>query len=799
MAEGDKVFRVNYGVIFNRIGVFDTVYDHWTHTFQIPIPQEQPRPDYQEFCIPGHTRNRTRISLDGMCYQFHLAAQQLFSIKDDAVTYLNSTLKSLKHILSQHSNSRTPTRSSRSILPIVGQLSKTLFGIATEDDVQLLARHIYSIEKGREESKQAFTKYQQKLNSYMTTANQRITNIVAATTDNYKVLRALARKLTTFSNSASVSTKMSVAISHELQLVGRLRNNLEQFRSGVHDLLRHKISPYLIPIESIEATMRNISGILRKDHPDYSLQMRAPSQLYSQAKFFWTFHNNSIYINLKFPLVSKHHSLTLFKTDTVPLPVSQDSDHVSQLLDLPKYIGFSTDGMLYALPPTIEASACETNIHGSPCHIATPLIQRSEPCCASAIYHQDKNMVKNLCNFRFLRNGHTTQLRHLQHGQYLIANIKTIALACPKSQQVIKGCNICVMKFPCGCSIKAEKYYIPAHISLCNNGTSTSILHPVNLAVLLHNNEHVKWPAITGNTLLQGQLPDTRFDFNLFSHNVSEILANDKQQDLNLKSIIKAAKQSATVYESAADSILASGSVASFFNWTAPLSFLLYATTVVSVTSMVGLLWMIRKQRKTTAAIVLLTQQLQTHAFKIHIITSPTTSEPYTDAPFVVQTGNTGSHIMAAILIAIGVIILLKYLHHRHRGHGTLCIEFTSGKLCAMVPVVSLPMCPRFLHVQGTGGPSNFVIKYSLMPKLAICWNDIRITNVLTGEEIKLNDSVSVSWLTILKLKYMLAREHYNFLIFQHARYAYHVHVCLPDCTTCIVLSKPNATTLVNE
>ena len=34
MAEGDKVFRVNYGVIFNRIGVFDTVYDHWTHTFQ---------------------------------------------------------------------------------------------------------------------------------------------------------------------------------------------------------------------------------------------------------------------------------------------------------------------------------------------------------------------------------------------------------------------------------------------------------------------------------------------------------------------------------------------------------------------------------------------------------------------------------------------------------------------------------------------------------------------------------------------------------------------------------------------
>ena len=40
-AASDGVFRINYGVISNRIGSFRTVYDHWMHTCHINMPKEQ--------------------------------------------------------------------------------------------------------------------------------------------------------------------------------------------------------------------------------------------------------------------------------------------------------------------------------------------------------------------------------------------------------------------------------------------------------------------------------------------------------------------------------------------------------------------------------------------------------------------------------------------------------------------------------------------------------------------------------------------------------------------------------------
>ena len=40
-AASDGVFRINYGVIFNRIGSFRTVYDHWMHTCHINMPKKQ--------------------------------------------------------------------------------------------------------------------------------------------------------------------------------------------------------------------------------------------------------------------------------------------------------------------------------------------------------------------------------------------------------------------------------------------------------------------------------------------------------------------------------------------------------------------------------------------------------------------------------------------------------------------------------------------------------------------------------------------------------------------------------------
>ena len=90
-AASDGVFRINYGVIFNRIGSFHTVYDHWMHTFHINLPKEMPLPPHRQFCALDQARSDPQVatSLDNVCVQFKTAAATLFHIREQAIGNLN--------------------------------------------------------------------------------------------------------------------------------------------------------------------------------------------------------------------------------------------------------------------------------------------------------------------------------------------------------------------------------------------------------------------------------------------------------------------------------------------------------------------------------------------------------------------------------------------------------------------------------------------------------------------------------------------------------------------------------------
>ena len=795
-ATPDKLFRINYGVIFNHIGSFHTVYDHWLHTFHVDLPTELPLPSWRQFCIPGKTRQREEMSANhNVCLQFKDAASSLFNIKSDTVTELNKMTHTISNLLYRHKQAKSLSRASRSILPIVGELSKSLFGLATERDVHLLARHIMAIQKEHSTSTKTFKQFQQKLSSYMYMSNKRISRVATAVQTNYDHLERVSEDLDHFTRSLAVYTRMSVAISRQLQVASNLHNQVEEYLLGVHELLSHKISPFLLPLPAIEETMNMIKARLLKDHPNYHLQLNSPSEVYANVKFIWAHYNNSIFITVKFPLAAGRSPLVLYKTESIPIPINESTTHVSQLLELPKYIGFSVDGMLYALPPELDAAACEGRSHRFPCHIPTPLIQRSEPCCISAIYHQDKQAVKELCNFRLVFNGHTSRIRHLSQGQYLISNIKSISLSCGQTQRVIKGCHLCVMKFPCGCAIKAEHFHIPAHVAMCRNQSTTSILHPVNLAVLQHMLHEDGLRDLSGDSLLTQRFPHAGPKFHLYKHNVSHILANDKRDDLNLQKIISAAKQDAQIYETAVDSLIATCTQSEGLWWwsnnvTTYLSFVCYVLSIGVI------VYLFRQHRKMAATLAALQQKMDgTHAFRVHTVTTTTTTtNPPTDCVPVDWTDNPLALFLTVIISIIGIVILVKYLRRRYRCHAFLGLEFTLGSTCVIVPVHMIPLCPKFYHVQGSVSPSSFCCKLGWDSKLNIGWNDIVITNILTKETLELPNVISISLFSAIKLIFILKGKYYSFLLFQHGKYCYHVNICPLTCSTCPSLFNPCAT-----
>ena len=119
MVQGNKVVqRLNYGVVFNSRAELQLSNEYWLHTFKLPLPALLQLPSIGT-C---HKDNSTCLMIS------HVLAQ-INTIRAETSIRLNESI----HIKGG---------GKRSLLPFIGQFSRSLFGTATVDDVNILARHI---------------------------------------------------------------------------------------------------------------------------------------------------------------------------------------------------------------------------------------------------------------------------------------------------------------------------------------------------------------------------------------------------------------------------------------------------------------------------------------------------------------------------------------------------------------------------------------------------------------------------------------------------------------------------------
>ena len=65
------------------------------------------------------------------------------------------------------------------------------------------------------------------------------------------------------SDSVEDAFDFSVHLAKDVFLAMSLQENLQEFLQGIHSLLNHKISPYIVPFSDISATISNIKKELR--------------------------------------------------------------------------------------------------------------------------------------------------------------------------------------------------------------------------------------------------------------------------------------------------------------------------------------------------------------------------------------------------------------------------------------------------------------------------------------------------------------------------------------------------------
>ena len=570
-SQADTISRVNYGVLFEETGSVWAIYDFWPHTFQIPFPNltqsETPSPNNIS-CAQIAPRQLEA------CHTMQAALQNVNEVRAKYMSNLQQSLALAKGIMPSESWNDTTSlsRSKRALLPFVGDLARALFGTATEKEVRQIAKHIDVLEKRNERMTQAFAQYTDDLSSFMTLSNRKHSLIRDTIQDNRDAISAIADDFADVTSSVSHNMQFNVLLIKEIYMAMSMQEALQEFLHGIHGLLQHKISPYLLPYEDIEATMEHINHRLKTSRSRLSVKGLTPRTFYTSSNFIWTFRNDSLFITVKFPLVSNVSHLDVFKVFSVPVPFNVSSNHTTQLVDLPPYVAFTRDRKYYTFPTENIWEQSMVNVQ----EYNLPLHPIREPSCTTAIFNDDKAKIREMCDFKIQVNAMKPTITHINAGQYLVSNVSHIFLQCPMGAHYQTGCQFCIFTVPCLCDISGGTTYFPPRVNHClNRDDRATAVHPINLAVLLYVFKDYDVTHIYGDSTYLN-IPDVQSRTTpLFRHNLTALLARDRDLDLSLQRIADAMANDKLIFETLSDPVLEpldtsdAGGTFSMFNVTA--------------------------------------------------------------------------------------------------------------------------------------------------------------------------------------------------------------------------------------
>ena len=340
---------------------------------------------------------------------------------------------------------------------------------------------------------------------------------------------------------------------------------------------------------------------------------------------------------------------------------------------------------------------------------------------------------------------------------------------------------MCILQVPCLCDITAKYIHYPPRLGHCQTtNQQPTIAHPINLAVLVHLKETHSLRAFSGETKFPA-LPNIDMpDIKLFDHKFSKIVASDQQYSLNLKKLIEATKKDKIAYKSLADPIIAhvvtESSLFSVAGIMALISVILTTIWWVIVIIFVG------KYRSRLVAILAATPKSSAREIIPDFNLFTSTSAPVTEVQV-----NCESSQLWLIAYILTTILALVYLVKRVKGntHGNFHLEISAGKKCVTVPLFSAPVCPKFFRFRTSQPFTNFKVTGFLAPSFSWSYGNLQVDHLGSVTPIKIPNEIPINPISALKLRYILRKDFYEFLMCSHNHLGYYVKLCPIHCQEC--------------
>ena len=757
------VQRLNYGVLFQRETSVILTREYWLHTYEIKLPEVAKVPS-----IATCLRDNNTCLLVG-----HVLAQ-INTLRTETSSRLNKTLQTVNQLV-PHASTLKRSRSKRSLLPFIGKLSKTLFGTATVEDFNVVAAHVNALTKRSRQIATALAQHAEHLSSFETKANDRMDNLMNGIKNNNVAIHYIQQQVESTAKSLQqMFEEMTSVLIQQIETSNHLNHELDQFQQAVKDLANGHLSPLLIPMQILHSTLNDIQSILSQKYPGFFVTTHSPSDLYTSSNFLFTRNNSNLYITVKIPISSERKPLQVYKVFSLPVPLNDSSKHATTILDLPDYFALTSNQQFYLTLSKYQLDTCKGSFTKQ-CHYNFPLTPVTKQSCSLSLFSNNKDAIHHLCNFRFVHDAISPKIIELHSNKVLLYQTPLMSMQCGVNHRMVQGCNFCVFRVPCECSLTTSNFYLPPRLTSCHN-TSKEItkMHPVNLVLLQEFFDNSKFRHVFADTSFQSPLSVSLPQFKLYDHKMASVLANDKKDHLSLARMVKKAKKDEVIFQSLAEPIL-NGDIQIQQTWPDTNGILTVVALALSCLTTLASVYMFFKMRSLSAALMLMQQVRSIKALPTDLpafiykhTTESSTSNQIDFSTFI----SWDRVLFLLLLINSFIVLVIAYKVFKTNNQKQLLLEITNMKDCVFLTVITMPLCSSQMNIQAPQSVSSLEVSGPWYdPKLFVEWPEFSMTNALTDERISMPTCIKLGVFDAFTLRGILKTPFFVHVYINHNGY----------------------------
>ncbi len=379
-------------------------------------------------------------------------------------------------------------RLKRGLMNVVGTGFRYLFGLATVKDVHKTIDITKQIETEQEGVIQSLNKLKAQSVTQLNLQLRQNKNMIDRLKLTYNRTAIIQKELATLSNTVRQTTTdfydsmlkyskylltYTALVNQRIAALTLLQTQALEYLHDIQLLMTAKISPRLVPIETIKDIFQTITTRLSEERSTFFITNPNPVYFYNNPNFFFHSSDDYIYINLKIALSSYQSTFEVYKIITIPLPlINNQTNNLYTTYKLPQYLALSTDKNYFI---EISHEVYESCL-GSPikqCKNSLAIRTSNIPSCALSIFNDNMEGLTQICDsIMTIDNKLTQQFIPLVDDTYFVTgplDSTPWILTCDEQHHPLTTpCTLCVVTLPCRCSLTTRTVIIPKTAYTCD-------------------------------------------------------------------------------------------------------------------------------------------------------------------------------------------------------------------------------------------------------------------------------------------------------------------------------------------